>query len=277
MTPRGPIMLRDDDKDQSAARRESAPGPATIGGMTTGGVELHAVRMVYGSGLRSVVALDEVTATFTAGTFTAVMGPSGSGKSTLLHCAAGLERPTAGTVVVDGVALAGLAESTLTRMRRDRVGFVFQELNLVSSLTAAQNVGLPLRLAGRRPGPERIGGALAVVGLGDRAGHRPSELSGGEQQRVAIARALVTRPAVLFADEPTGALDTRASRQVLDLLRAVVDEHGHTVVMVTHDPVAAARADRVVLLADGRIVREMVGGSASAIAGTMAELEGASC
>jgi putative ABC transport system ATP-binding protein len=245
--------------------------------MTAGSVELRDVRMVYGSDAQLVVALDGVTVTFASGTFTAVMGPSGSGKSTLLHCAAGLDRPTAGTVVVDGVALASLAEDALSRLRRDRMGFVFQELNLVSSLTAAQNVALPLRLAGRRPPADAVAGALAVVGLAGRADHRPSELSGGEQQRVAIARALITRPAVLFADEPTGSLDTRASRQVLDLIRAVVDEHGHTVVMVTHDPVAAARADRVVLLADGQVVRDVVGVSAASIAATMAELESVPC
>lgn len=233
--------------------------------------------MVFGADARRVVALNGVTATFAPGTFTAVMGPSGSGKSTLLHCAAGLDRPTSGEVMVDGVALAGLSENALTRLRRDRMGFVFQDLNLVSSLTAAQNVALPLRLAGRRPATDAVVGALAVVGLAGRTGHRPSELSGGEQQRVAIARALITRPAVLFADEPTGSLDTRASRQVLDLIRAVVDQHGHTVVMVTHDPVAAARSDRVVLLSDGRIVRDLVGANAGSIAATMAELESRPC
>jgi putative ABC transport system ATP-binding protein len=245
--------------------------------MTAGSVELHEVRMVYGSEAQRVIALDGVTVEFAAATFTAVMGPSGSGKSTLLHCAAGLDRPTTGRVVVDGIVLGDLSEDALTRLRRDRMGFVFQELNLVSALTATQNVELPLRLAGRRPRAEVVADALNVVGLAGRAGHRPSELSGGEQQRVAIARALVAEPAVLFADEPTGSLDTRSSRQVLDLVRAVVDEHGHTVVMVTHDPVAAARADRVVLLADGRLVKDVVGASAASIAATMAELESVPC
>jgi putative ABC transport system ATP-binding protein len=215
---------------------------------------LRDVCMVY----RDVVALDGVTAMFGRGTFTAVMGASGSGKSTLLHCAAGLDRPTSGTVSIDGTELSGLNETALTRLRRDRVGFVFQAFNLISSLTAEQNVGLPARLAGVRPNSAALRAALDAVGLVGRAGHRPAELSGGEQQRVAIARALFTRPAVIFADEPTGALDNRTSRSVLDLLRRAVDEHQHTVVMVTHDPVAAARADRVLVLADGRLVDELV-------------------
>ncbi|MDO3700925.1 ABC transporter ATP-binding protein [Micromonospora sp. C28SCA-DRY-2] len=227
--------------------------------MTTDTVTLTGLRAVYGSGSRRVTALDGVTTSFAGGTFTAVMGPSGSGKSTLLHCAAGLDRPVAGVVTVDGIRLDELAEDDLTRLRRDRIGFVFQAFNLISSLTAAQNVELPLRLAGRRPADREVAAALAAVGLADRARHRPSELSGGEQQRVAIARALVTRPAVVFADEPTGALDSAASRQVLRLLRALVDEHGQTVVMVTHDPAAAAYADRVLLLADGRLADELAG------------------
>ncbi|GAB3804206.1 ABC transporter ATP-binding protein [Micromonospora zhanjiangensis] len=242
---------------------------------------------------------------FAAGTFTAVMGPSGSGKSTLLHCAAGLDRPTAGTVSIGGTDLGGLDDTGLTLLRRDRVGFVFQAFNLVSALTAAQNIGLPERLAGRRPDPDRVAAALAAVGLTGRGGHRPGELSGGEQQRVAIARALnlcrspgagrrpsrvtaalarravrvddassVTGPAVLFADEPTGALDTRTSRQVLELLRSTVDERGQTVVMVTHDPVAATYADRVLLLADGRVADDLGGGlTAESVAARMTRLE----
>ncbi|MEV4641118.1 ABC transporter ATP-binding protein [Actinoplanes sp. NPDC049548] len=219
-------------------------------------VRLSSATKRYGSGPQTVTALDNVTTTFTRGTFTAVMGPSGSGKSTLLHCAAGLDRVSDGTVEIDGTELGGLGETALTLVRRDRVGFVFQAFNLVSALTAEQNIALPLRLAGRRPGREQLRAALAEVGLGHRATHRPSELSGGEQQRVAIARALVTRPAVLFADEPTGALDTETSRDVLALLRGIVDRHHQTVVMVTHDPAAAAYADRVLLLADGRVVDE---------------------
>ncbi|MFI7044202.1 ABC transporter ATP-binding protein [Streptosporangium sandarakinum] len=253
-------------------------------------VLLRSVSKVYGAAPHAVTALDDMTIGFRAGTFTAVMGPSGSGKSTLLHCAAGLDRPTRGQVIVDGTDLGPLDETGLTLLRRGRVGFVFQSFNLVPALTAEQNVALPLRLAGVRPPGAEIRAALAEVGLSGRAGHRPDELSGGERQRVAVARALVTRPAVLFADEPTGALDTRTSREVLALLRDVVDRRGQTVVMVTHDPVAAAHAGRVVLMADGRIADEMtapgdrgdVGGAgpaglrlrAEAIAVRMAALEG---
>ncbi len=236
-------------------------------------VSLRDVRMTYRAGTREVLALDDVTVEFPPGTFSAVMGPSGSGKSTLLHCAAGLERPTGGVVSIAGTTLGGLDETALTRLRRDRVGFIFQAFNLVSSLSAAENVALPLRLAGRRPAAGEVTEALAAVGLADRARHRPSELSGGEQQRVAVARALITRPAVVFADEPTGALDNRTSRQVLDLLRALVDEHGQTIVMVTHDPVAAAVADRVLLLADGRLAGELTDLDAGAIAARMTTLE----
>jgi putative ABC transport system ATP-binding protein len=238
--------------------------------MTTAMVELHDLRMEYRAGRDRVIALDGVTVDLSAGTFTAVMGPSGSGKSTLLHCAAGLDRPTSGEVVIDGVRLSGLDETALTVLRRERVGFIFQAFNLISSLTAAQNVALPARLAGRRVDLAEITAALAEVGLADRAGHRPVELSGGEQQRVAIARALLTRPAVLFADEPTGALDAQTSRQVLALLRALVDERGQTIVMVTHDPVAAASADQALLLADGRVVDRLAVTSAESIAARMA-------
>jgi putative ABC transport system ATP-binding protein len=241
--------------------------------MTTPMVSLLDLRMEFRSGTDRVTALDGVTVDLPAATFTAVMGPSGSGKSTLLHCAAGLDRPTSGEVVLDGVALSRLDETGLTVLRRERVGFVFQAFNLISSLTAAQNVALPARLAGRRVEPAEISAALARVGLADRAGHRPIELSGGQQQRVAIARALVTTPAVLFADEPTGSLDNRTSRQVLALLRDLVDEHGQTIVMVTHDPVAAAVADQVLLLADGRLIDRLEAGSAESIAARMAAVE----
>ncbi|WP_320777731.1 ABC transporter ATP-binding protein [Streptomyces sp. CRN 30] len=241
-------------------------------------VHLHDVRKVHGTGGRGVTALDGISAAFPHGTFTAIMGPSGSGKSTLLHCAAGLERPGSGRIVLSGVDIGGLNERQRTGLRRDRVGFVFQSFNLVESLTAAQNVELPSRLAGRRVGREQVGDALAAVGLADRAGHRPGELSGGQQQRVALARALVTRPDVLFADEPTGALDTVTSRQVLELMRTLVDRAGQTTLMVTHDPVAAAVADVVVFLKDGRIADRVahVGGArgdAAAIAARMARLE----
>ncbi|WP_433519617.1 ABC transporter ATP-binding protein [Nonomuraea sp. CA-143628] len=241
-------------------------------------VQLRSVSKVYGSGDRAVAALNSVTTGFAPGTFTAVMGPSGSGKSTLLHCAAGLDRPGDGKVVIDGTDLGTLTENELTLLRRERVGFVFQSFNLVSALTAEQNVALPLRLAGQRPGAAEVHTALAEVGLAERARHRPSELSGGQQQRVAIARALVTKPAVIFADEPTGALDTTTSRAVLKLLRGIVDHQGQTVIMVTHDPVVAAYAHRVLFLADGRVVDELTGGpGAETIAARMASLEVAAC
>ncbi|MFE9702271.1 ABC transporter ATP-binding protein [Streptomyces sp. NPDC005930] len=230
----------------------------------------------YPSGRGTVTALDEMTAVFGHGTFTAVMGPSGSGKSTLLQCAAGLDRPTSGRVVVAGQDLTRLNDRQLTELRRDRIGFVFQAFNLMPSLTAEQNVALPLRLAGRRPDPHTIRQGLAAVGLADRAGHRPSELSGGQQQRVAIARALVTRPAVLFADEPTGALDANTSREVLHMLRTLVDRHAQTLVMVTHDPTAAAYADRVLFLADGRVRGELTDPEADSVVARMMLLE-ASC
>ncbi|MEU3599030.1 ABC transporter ATP-binding protein [Streptomyces sp. NPDC006798] len=237
-------------------------------------VALHGLTKRYGAGDGEVTALDAVDLAFARGTLTAVMGPSGSGKSTLLHCAAGLERPTSGRIVIDGTDLGGLDETGLTLLRRDRVGFVFQAFNLVSALTAEQNVALPLRLAGRRPDPADVARALAGVGLADRARHRPGGLSGGQQQRVAIARALIGRPAVLFADEPTGALDTVTSQTVLTLLRGLVDDRRQTVIMVTHDPVAASFADRVVFLADGRIADETTSRTdAPAVAARMATLE----
>jgi putative ABC transport system ATP-binding protein len=216
-------------------------------------VSLRDVRKVHGEGDGAVVALEGVSVDLPAGSFTAIMGPSGSGKSTFLHLAAGLDRPTSGAVALGDTDLEGLSERRLTILRRRRIGFVFQAFNLMPSLTVAQNIGLPLRLDGRRPRRSEVRDAAERVGLHERLRHRPSQLSGGQQQRVAIARALVTRPEVVFADEPTGALDTRTGRSVLALLRAIVDEDGHTVVMVTHDPAAAARADRVILLADGRI------------------------
>ncbi len=222
---------------------------------------------------RDVRALDGVDLDFHAGTFTAVMGPSGSGKSTLLQCAAGLDRPTAGRVEVGGTSLEGLGERRLTLLRRDRIGFVFQSFNLLPALTAAQNVALPLRLAGRRPSRTEVREALARVGLAGRERHRPGELSGGQQQRVAIARALITRPAVLFGDEPTGALDSTTSREVLDMLRELVDRDGQTIVMVTHDPVAAARADRVVFLVDGRVAGELRAPTVETVTARMTALE----
>jgi putative ABC transport system ATP-binding protein len=236
-------------------------------------VVVESVTKTYGIGPGTVTALDDVSLSFPVGSFTAVMGPSGSGKSTLLQCAAGLDRPSSGRVSIGGTELSGLGETALTRLRRDRVGFVFQSFNLMPSLTAAQNVELPLRLAGRRVDQKTVRAALASVGLVGRAGHRPVELSGGQQQRVAIARALVTSPQVLFADEPTGALDTRTSRDVLELLSGLVTGQGQTVVMVTHDPVAAAYAGRVVFLADGRVADTVERPAAEAVAARMTRLE----
>ncbi|MBB4687434.1 ABC transporter ATP-binding protein [Amycolatopsis jiangsuensis] len=230
-------------------------------------VRLLAVRKHYGQ----VAALDGVDLSFPRGGFTAVMGPSGSGKSTFLHCAAGLDRPTSGSVHLDGQDLAELSETRLTKLRRDRIGFVFQAFNLLPALTVAQNVELPLRLAGRRVNSKHVTRMLAHVGLAERRRRLPGELSGGQQQRVAIARALVTRPAVLFADEPTGALDTRTAAEILALLRESV-RSGLTVVMVTHDPVAAAHADRVVFLADGRVAGELTGPTPGVVAERMTHL-----
>ncbi|MEU5722056.1 ABC transporter ATP-binding protein [Micromonospora sp. NPDC047738] len=227
---------------------------------TTTGVAVAArgLRKEYGSAQSRVVALDGVDLDLAAGRFTAVMGPSGSGKSTLMHCLAGLDRPSAGTVRIGDADLARLDDRRLTLLRRERIGFVFQKFNLLPTLTAEENIVLPLAIAGRRPDSAWLRQVVAAVGLADRLGHRPAELSGGQQQRVAVARALITRPWVLFADEPTGNLDSRSGAEVLRLLREAVDTLGQTVVMVTHDPVAAGYADRVVFLADGRVVDELV-------------------
>jgi putative ABC transport system ATP-binding protein len=212
---------------------------------------------VHGSDDTAVIALDEVTLDLPTGRFTAIMGPSGSGKSTLVHCLAGLDSLTHGQVFVGDVELGTLSDKELTLLRRTRIGFVFQAYNLVPTLTARENITLPLTLAGRTPDPGWFDEVIGAVDLGDRLDHRPSELSGGQQQRVAVARALLGRPAIVFADEPTGNLDSRSGAEVLELLRRAVDELGQTVVMVTHDPGAAAHADAVVFLADGRIVDHM--------------------
>ncbi len=230
--------------------------------MTTTSTSTVAARVAgltktYGKGEAVVRALDDVTVDLYAGEFTAVMGPSGSGKSTLMHVLAALDRPTAGEVWIGDRSIGGLKDKELTLLRREEVGFVFQSFNLVPTLTAEENILLPLAIAGRKPDREWFDSVIATVGLGDRLSHKPNELSGGQQQRVAVARALVSRPRIVFADEPTGNLDSRAGAEVLDLLRAAVDDHQQTVVMVTHDPVAAAYTDRVVFLADGRIVEEV--------------------
>ncbi|MDR7276665.1 ABC transporter ATP-binding protein [Catenuloplanes atrovinosus] len=233
-------------------------------------VTLEDVVKTYPGGVR---ALDGVSLSVDAGTFLAVMGPSGSGKSTLMHCAAGLDTPTSGRAFIEGTEISRLNETKRTELRRARVGFIFQQYNLLPSLSVADNITLPLRLAGAAPDREWIGTLVDRVGLAGRLHHRPSELSGGQQQRVAVARALVSRPAVVFADEPTGALDIRTAREVLDLLRALVDEFGQTVVMVTHDPAAAARADLALVMADGRIADTIVAPAAPHLARRLTELE----
>ncbi|WP_406279317.1 ABC transporter ATP-binding protein [Embleya sp. NBC_00896] len=235
-------------------------------------VSLAGVERIHGKGSTAVTALREITVAIPRGSFTAVMGPSGSGKSTFLQCAAGLDSPTAGTVRLGETMLTGLNETQLTELRRERVGFVFQAFNLMPSLTVLENITLPLRLARRRPDGAWVEEIVRRVGLTGRTGHRPAELSGGQQQRVAIARALVTRPEVVFADEPTGALDTVTAKEVLALLRDTVDSMGQTVVMVTHDPVAASYADEVLFLADGRITDTLTGAGADRIADRMTHL-----
>jgi putative ABC transport system ATP-binding protein len=213
---------------------------------------------VYGEGGAAVTALDHVSVDFPAGAFTAIMGPSGSGKSTLMHLLAGLDRPTSGTVTLDGAELTTLNDDALTQLRRDRVGFIFQAFNLLPVLTARENIVLPMSIAGRDPDDAWVDQLIDLVGLRDRITHRPSELSGGQQQRVAVVRALASRPAVVFADEPTGNLDSHASTEILQLLRRSVDEFGQTIIMVTHDEEAAAYADRLLVLRDGQLVEDRV-------------------
>ena len=229
---------------------------------------------VYGHGDAAVRALDGVTVGFAGARFSAIMGPSGSGKSTLMHCMAGLDTITSGQVYVGDVELASLRDKELTRLRRDKIGFIFQAYNLVPTLTAAENITLPMDIAGRQPDREWVDRLIDTVGLRARLSHRPSELSGGQQQRVAAARALASRPDIVFADEPTGNLDSRASAEVLEFLRTSVDEFDQTVVMVTHDAVAASYSDRVVFLADGRIVDEMEGPTAERVLDRMKDLGG---
>ncbi|MFD1831686.1 ABC transporter ATP-binding protein [Streptomyces desertarenae] len=254
-------------------RRQKADNRPEVPAATPGlAVELRDVRRQYGRGPGTVHALAGVDLALPRGTFTAVMGPSGSGKSTFLQCAAGLDRPTAGSVRLGGTEITGMSENELTELRRSRLGFVFQAFNLLPSLTVEQNVLLPMRLAGQRQDRRQAQAVLAQVGLADKAKRRPGELSGGQQQRVAVARALVTGPDVVFADEPTGALDTGTAAEVLGLLRNAVDALGATVVMVTHDPVAAAWADRVLFLADGAFADHLERGSVEQIAARMAVL-----
>jgi putative ABC transport system ATP-binding protein len=238
----------------------TAAGPTTVAAPPGNAVVAgRALTKRYGEGDVAVDALRGVDVTIQLGTFTAIMGPSGSGKSTLMHVLAGLDRPTDGAVTIDGVRLDTLGDHELTLLRRSRIGFIFQSYNLLPVLTAEENILLPVRIAGVHADPAWLETLIATVGLGDRRDHRPSELSGGQQQRVAVARALIARPAVVFADEPTGNLDSSSGRDVLALLRRAVDEFGQTIVMVTHDATAAAVADRVLFLADGRVVDEQAG------------------
>jgi putative ABC transport system ATP-binding protein len=243
---------------------ESIPAPAVVA---------ENLSMVYGTGEATVVALDDVSVAFEAGRFTAIMGPSGSGKSTLLHCLAGLDEPTSGRVSIAGVDLTGLKDDDLTRFRRDHVGFVFQSFNLLPMLTARDNITVALDIAGRTPDQEWLDGVIDALAIRDRLDHIPAEMSGGQQQRVACARALASRPDVLFADEPTGNLDSKSGAEVLDILGDAVRRLGRTVVMVTHDPSAAARADRVVFLGDGRLRDELLDPTALGVIDRMARLE----
>ena len=230
------------------------------------------VRRRYGEGDAAVDALAGVTTAFERGRYSAIMGPSGSGKSTLMHILAGLDRPTSGSVELDGVEITALDDADLTRLRRDKLGFVFQFFNLIPVLTAEENIVLPLSIAGKRPDEEWLRRLVDTVGLADRLTHRPAELSGGQQQRVAVARALISKPAVVFADEPTGNLDSKSSEEVLRLLRQSVDDLGQSVVMVTHDPEAASYADRLVVLRDGRIVHDADAGTAEQVIELMKEV-----
>lgn len=242
-------------------------------------IDLAAARIdeatkTYGSNGTQVRALDGVSVQFESGRFTAIMGPSGSGKSTLLHCTAGLDTLDGGTVFIGDVELGSLNDRQLTRLRRERVGFVFQAYNLIPTLTAKENILLPLSIAGRRPDPDWYEAVVETVGLQDRLHHRPSELSGGQQQRVAVARALVSQPEIVFADEPSGNLDSKSGAELLSFMRHAVREFGQTIVMVTHDPVAAGYADRIVFLVDGRIVDEMTDPTAEAVFDRMKTLGG---
>jgi len=236
---------------------QTATAPGTAASATAPAASARNLTKVYGSGQTEVRALDGISVDFAAREFTAVMGPSGSGKSTLMHCLAALDSVTSGDITIGETPLNGLSDKSLTALRRDRIGFVFQSFNLVPTLSAHENIVLPLAIAGRKPDPEWYDTVVKAVGLADRLGHKPTELSGGQQQRVACARALMSRPAIVFADEPTGNLDSAATGEVLGFLRRTVDEFDQTVVMVTHDPIAAAYTDRVVFLGDGKVVDEM--------------------
>jgi putative ABC transport system ATP-binding protein len=244
-----------------------------IAGTTTVAARAANLSKIFGQGDTQVLALDNVSVEFPAGQYTAVMGPSGSGKSTLMHCMAGLDSSTSGQVWLGDTELSGLGDKELTRIRRDEVGFIFQAFNLVPTLNALENITLPMDLAGVKPDPEWLDRIIDTVGLRDRLHHRPSELSGGQQQRVACARALASRPTVIFADEPTGNLDSKASGEILTFLRDCVRTMGQTIVMVTHDPAAAGFADRAIFLADGRVVDEIANPTAESVLDEMKRLD----
>lgn len=266
-----------DDAEQVSESRLSASAPmaGTGQGAPSGVVaaDAHGLVKVYGSGANQVVALNMVDVEVYQGEFTAIMGPSGSGKSTLMHCMAGLDRITQGRVRVSGTDLSRLTDKELTALRRDKVGFIFQAFNLIPTLTAEENILLPLSIAGRKPDPDWYRMVVETTGLGDRLSHKPSELSGGQQQRVACARALTSRPEIIFADEPTGNLDSRSGAEVLGFLRRSVDDFGQTIVMVTHDAKAASYTDRVIFFKDGRPVTELRNPTAESVLQTMGSLD----
>jgi putative ABC transport system ATP-binding protein len=255
--------------DVTMTDQAGSPPPAPA---STAAARAYQASKIYGSGDTTVKALDNISVEFAKGRFTAIMGPSGSGKSTLMHCLAGLDSLTAGAVLIGDIDLSRLGERQLTQLRRDRIGFVFQAYNLVPTLTASENITLPMDLAGRKPDPAWMDTVIAAVGLADRLEHRPSQLSGGQQQRVAVARALASQPEIIFGDEPTGNLDSRSGAEILTFMRHAVDDLGQTIVMVTHDPSAAGYADRVVFLADGQIVDEMFEPNAAKVLDKMKSL-----
>ncbi|MFC5805478.1 ABC transporter ATP-binding protein [Streptomyces formicae] len=259
---------------EGAARSASVRGGGRVaGGSTAVAARARQVVKAYGTGETRVVALDHVDVDIMRGQFTAIMGPSGSGKSTLMHCLAGLDTVTSGEIHVDDTEITRLKDKKLTQLRRDRIGFIFQAFNLLPTLNAIENITLPMDIAGRKPDAAWLNRVVETVGLADRLKHRPAQLSGGQQQRVAVARALAARPEIIFGDEPTGNLDSRAGAEVLGFLRRSVDELGQTIVMVTHDPVAASYADRVLYLADGRIVDEMLNPTAEQVLDRMKDFD----
>ena len=267
--PMQPNTTTSAEHQTAAHQTQDAPGTFGVAAAAAG------LSKTYGSGDTIVRALDDVSIELRRGEFTAIMGPSGSGKSTLMHCLAGLDSPTSGSVRLGDTELNGLSDKKMTKLRRDRIGFVFQSFNLVPTLTALENITLPMSIAGRRPDQKWIDSVIDTLGIRDRLDHRPSELSGGQQQRVACARALASRPEIIFGDEPTGNLDSKSSGEVMGILRSAVTDLGQTVVIVTHDPRAASYADRVVFLADGHIVSEMRSPTPDSVLDRMKHLEAA--